>query len=1410
MTICSCIWCVKLLQYLQVVGYWVGLEVIMKIKRFREQVTRLGYVFILLCLLASNSVSIKTAKAQATTVDVQPSLGSNIVLNGNFETPDVTAYTFDTYYAGRTFGNWYVESGSVDHISERYWQAADGRQSVDLGGNSDGAISQYLITTPLHSYLLIFALSGNPETGICTYMGPIKRMEIWWGSTLVDTLAFDTTGHSNWSMGWGYHQYKITATDAITKLMFKSLNSNCHGPVLDMVSVQSDSGGEIPALEIPLKVPTGKRFSDVALGNYRNLGGWVNSWFDHDTPDYKNDQKLRSWNGTSLEDKGCTLGFNCYDGHNGIDFQRQSHKDENGKTVYDDDIFAAAPGIVVDLCEYTDLKPCKDSETGLNKRGEAYGKWILIRHGQPGNYGNYATFYGHLDSINVTVGQEITDIKNTPIGRMGTTGTGSTGVHLHFGVYYDANGNEKWEEHYGYKDKMGVWQPAYTEAVDPYGWFGTTPDPWWNKSLYLWKFPLQDKQLVDETGAVLITPSGKGKITVQPGVIITPITLELWDASMPILPFSGFGAVGHPVWLRVLESQAGTTNNIPLGFSSLSINATSSELPQSVSINIRYGSDDTKHLNTNLFGIYWLDESSDSWVGLPTTINTNLKETNAQTTNLGYFSLQAPLLCPTDTQEPNDRYDGSNVVQTNGTPVNNLFDIAQDEDWFQFDAVIGKTYTLNTTNLSAGVDTIVEIYDTDGVTLLALDDNSGDGNASSLTWRAPGSGVYFVRVRQGSGSAYGCNASYVLNISTVLTLIWSDEFNGSSVDSNNWNFDVGNGVSGWGNGELEYYTNGANTSVENGELIIQARKENMNGYQYTSTRMTTKGKEEFKYGKVEARIKLPSGQGLWPAFWMLGSNFPSTPWPKSGEIDIMEHKNVDNFINGAVHWYDDINNHGADYSCPPSGGPIPNIDVTQYHLYDIEWDSSYIRWHVDGNLYCEIYIQDNTGSTEEFHQPFFILLNIAVGGNFPGAPNGTTTFPANMYVDYVRVYQDKLRAPALISPSNGYATEDTTINFTWNSVMSGNTYQIQIDDSAQFTDPLVRDHTGNPGELSYTTTLPPNATYYWHVRALTDHDEPGEWSGDRHFRIRPVPPSLLDPAGCERVTALRPVFDWNDVSDAELYDIEISGNTNFTPSVMIDFSSISAYTPRKDLPPGTTMYWRARAISPGGPSIWSSTECFIAPNPPGIPLLISPNPDAMTMDYRPLFKWNAVLLPRNTEFDHYQIQISPDEVFSTLVVNEDLPGISTRMFTPAVHLAVDTKYYWRMRVFDADHEYSSWSEVRSFTTPRLLQDDRPHALSIDPALPLPELLSPLNGKNVNASQPILDWADVPGARSFIVQVSTDPTFATSTFVVSATTVESRYDFIDDSPVGVTLYWRVCTVHGDQVSTWSPTFKFNIQ
>lgn len=227
-------------------------------------------------------------------------------------------------------------------------------------------------------------------------------------------------------------------------------------------------------------------------------------------------------------------------------------------------------------------------------------------------------------------------------------------------------------------------------------------------------------------------------------------------------------------------------------------------------------------------------------------------------------------------------------------------------------------------------------------------------------------------------------------------LVWQDEFtNGIGPD---WVFETGNGSSGWGNNELEYYRR-ENATVENGQLVITAKRESFGGFNYTSARMKTQGRRSWRYGKIEARIAMPAFSGAWPAFWMLGDNIVDVGWPSCGEIDIMEHVNTEPNSVGTIHWTGPNGDH-AQY-----GASTP-VNVTAYHVYSIEWTPSSIKWFVDGVQFNEANIQNNINSTEEFHRNFFILLNFAIGGNWPGFNIDNSAFPARMYVDYVRVYQD--------------------------------------------------------------------------------------------------------------------------------------------------------------------------------------------------------------------------------------------------------------------------------------------------------------------------------------------------------------------------------------------------------------------
>ena len=254
-------------------------------------------------------------------------------------------------------------------------------------------------------------------------------------------------------------------------------------------------------------------------------------------------------------------------------------------------------------------------------------------------------------------------------------------------------------------------------------------------------------------------------------------------------------------------------------------------------------------------------------------------------------------------------------------------------------------------------------------------------------------------------------------------LVWSDEFNdaaGTAPDPLKWGYDIGIGYNGWGNNELEYYTNRTANSYQdgNGNLVIKALKETFTGTDgitrfYTSARLVTRGVFEPKYGRVEARIKLPYGQGLWPAFWMLGNDVNSSGWPNCGEIDIMENIGKEpRVVHGSLH--------GPGYfgATPLTGTtsiPGPAILADDFHIFAVEWDPTEIRFYFDNTLYqTQNAATLNSNQRWVFDHPFYILMNVAVGGDWPGPPDGTTIFPQTMLVDYVRVYS----RPRISQPAN--------------------------------------------------------------------------------------------------------------------------------------------------------------------------------------------------------------------------------------------------------------------------------------------------------------------------------------------------------------------------------------------------------
>ena len=231
-------------------------------------------------------------------------------------------------------------------------------------------------------------------------------------------------------------------------------------------------------------------------------------------------------------------------------------------------------------------------------------------------------------------------------------------------------------------------------------------------------------------------------------------------------------------------------------------------------------------------------------------------------------------------------------------------------------------------------------------------------------------------------------------------LAWSDEFNENVLNSQNWNYDIGG--TGWGNNESQFYTaDNKNSYLRNGKLIIEAIKEKYQGKDYTSARLTTKGKKEFKYGRMDIRAKLPKGQGIWPAIWMLGSNVDIDKWPVCGEIDIMEllGNNPSKIYATLHHSPQDIQVQGV-YNLT-SGKTFSD----EFHVFSIDWDVDKLNVLLDDKVFLSTNPSRLNANPNPFNAPFFFIMNIAVGGRWPGYPDATTVFPQKMEIDYVRVFQ---------------------------------------------------------------------------------------------------------------------------------------------------------------------------------------------------------------------------------------------------------------------------------------------------------------------------------------------------------------------------------------------------------------------
>lgn len=259
-----------------------------------------------------------------------------------------------------------------------------------------------------------------------------------------------------------------------------------------------------------------------------------------------------------------------------------------------------------------------------------------------------------------------------------------------------------------------------------------------------------------------------------------------------------------------------------------------------------------------------------------------------------------------------------------------------------------------------------------------------------------------VIISAGSPIDVGVGYSTPLNY-PGMELVWSDEFSGNQLNTNFWSHEEGNGcpnLCGWGNNELEYYRS-QNTKVENGVLSIEAREESFQGYNYTSGKIVSRNKQQVHFGRIDIRASLPEGQGIWPALWLLGVNHGSVGWPSCGEIDIMEMvggRGRENRVTGNAFWNDNgVNDQPNGYTLNDG------IFADEFHVFSLIWTPEELTWYVDDIQYHNLDIR--SAEKSELRNPFYIIFNVAVGGNWPGAPDNNTVFPTRMQVDYIRAFK---------------------------------------------------------------------------------------------------------------------------------------------------------------------------------------------------------------------------------------------------------------------------------------------------------------------------------------------------------------------------------------------------------------------
>jgi len=396
--------------------------------------------------------------------------------------------------------------------------------------------------------------------------------------------------------------------------------------------------------------------------------------------------------------------------------------------------------------------------------------------------------------------------------------------------------------------------------------------------------------------------------------------------------------------------------------------------------------------------------------------------------------------------------------------------------------------------------------------------------------------------------------------------------------------------------------------------------------------------------------------------------------------------------------------------------------------------------------------------------------------------------------------------PVLSLPASNALNTNYLPLFKWSAVTvpvptTFQHYQLQVDDNADFSSPVLDDTSITDRLIVQFQTiapLPHNTKFYWRVRAVNTDNEVSNWSAVKYFRTALTPPTLGSPNNGFDALTLRPLFDWDPVVETGLtgYTIQISKNNTFTMIVHTGNPLNSEYTPTADLPKNLPLFWRVQSKGANGPSAWSEVRSFNSANSPTTPALSLPASNALITNYLPLFKWSVVTLPVGTTFQRYQLQVDDNADFSSPVLDDT--SVTDRLivqFQTIAPLPHNTKFYWRVRAVNTDNEVSNWSAVKYFRT----------------MVTAPTLLTPTDASTVAGDlTPTFDWMDAtgPGAiTGYTIQVSTSPTFSSN--LVNATTPLSTYTPIANLPANTTLYWRVRINGVNGPSYWSSSFSLTV-